>query len=90
MDLLINFLGRLSQSFFPSAPHQAQPRHRKPHNPSLKLISNNRGVAGEVDGVQGRSAPSTVGHAEAVEDALARSTGWLLDQQNPEHGYWVQ
>ena len=24
MDLLINFLGRLSQSFFPSAPHQVQ------------------------------------------------------------------
>ncbi len=90
MDLLINFLGRLSQSFFPSAPHQAQLLHRKPHNPSLKLISNNRGVAGEVDGVQGRSAPSTTGHAEAVEDALARSTGWLLEQQNPEHGYWVQ
>ena len=90
MDLLINFLGRLSQSFFPSAPQSAQLRHRKPHNPSLKLVSNNRAVAGEVECVQGRSAPSTAGHAEAVEEALARSTGWLLQQQDPAHGYWVQ
>ncbi len=40
--------------------------------------------------VQSRTAPSTVGHAEAVEEALARSARWLLDQQHPEHGYWVQ
>lgn len=90
MDLLINFLGRLSQSFFPSAPHHAQPRHWKPYNPSLKLVSNNRGVAGNVECVQSRTAPSTVGHAEAVEEALSRSAKWLLDQQHPEQGYWVQ
>ncbi len=90
MDLLINFLGRLSQSFFPSVYHQAQPRHRKPHNPSLKLVSNNRGVAGDAECVQSRTASSTVGHAEAIEEALSRSARWLLDQQHPEHGYWVQ
>lgn len=90
MDLLINFLGRLSQSFFPSAPQSAPLRHRKPHNASLKLVSNNRGVARDVECVQSRTSPSTVGHAEAVEEALARSTGWLLQQQDPAHGYWVQ
>ena len=28
-------------------------------------------------------------HVEAVEEALARSTAWLLEQQHPERGYWV-
>ncbi len=90
MDLLINFLGRLSESFFPSAPHETQPRHRKSHNPSLKLVSNKPDVSPGPEFVQGRSAPSTVGHAETVEEALSRSTRWLLEQQHPEHGYWVQ
>lgn len=90
MDLLINFLGRLSESFFPSVPRESPPRHRNPHNPSLKLISNNPDAAREAKFTQGRSAPSTVGHAEAVEEALSRSTAWLLEQQHPEHGYWVQ
>ncbi|MDE0145919.1 MAG: squalene--hopene cyclase [Nitrospira sp.] len=40
--------------------------------------------------VQGRTAPPTVGHAEAVEEALSRGARWLLSQQHPEHGYWVQ
>ncbi len=90
MDLLISFLGRLSQSFFSSVPYQAQPRYWKPHHSFLKLISNNRGVAEDVERTQGRTVPSTVGHAEAVEEALSRSASWLLDQQHPEHGYWVQ
>ena len=90
MDLLINFLGRLSQSFFPPAPHKAQPRHWNPRTPSLKLVSGNRGVAGDVECVQSRTAPATVGHAEAVEEALSRSARWLLGQQHPEQGYWVQ
>ena len=90
MNLLINFLGRLSESFFPSAPREVQPRHRNPHNPSLKLISNNPDVAKEAAFTRDRSVPSPIGHAEAVEEALSRSTKWLLEQQHPEHGYWVQ
>ena len=90
MDLLISFLGRLSESFFPSVPSRFQSRRRKPHNSSLKLVSNNPDVARGRDSLQVRSAPSTVGHAEAVEEALARSTAWLLEQQHPERGYWVQ
>ena len=89
MDLLINFLGRLSESFFPSVPREVQSRHRNPHNSSLKLISSNPGVAREAAVTPGRSAPSPTGHAEAVEEALSRSTRWLLEQQHPEHGYWV-
>ncbi len=90
MDLLKSLLGRLSESFFTSVPHRLRSRHRKPYNPSLKLVSNNPDVAREVEFIQGRSAPSTVGHAEAVEEALARSTTWLFEQQHPEDGYWVE
>ena len=90
MDLLKSLLGRLSENFFASAPHRLQSRRRKPHNPSLKLVSNNPDVARGVEFIQGRSASSTVGHTEAVEEALARSTTWLLEQQHPEDGYWVE
>ncbi len=90
MDRLFNFLGRLSASFFPFVPRETHPRHRNPHTPSLKLVSNNPDAAEAASGLHGRSAPSAVGHAEAVEDALSRSTKWLLAQQHPAQGYWVQ
>ena len=86
----MDFLGRLSERLFPSVPHQAQSRYQNLRNPS-RIASNTPDVEREREVIQARSDdPSAVGHMEAVEEALSRSTGWLLEQQHPEEGYWVQ
>ncbi len=90
MDLLKNILGRLSGSLL-------APVHLSPRSYSLTscVSSLNLGskdpVGGEVSEVaHGGSAHSAAGHAEAVEEALARSETWLLRRQHPEAGYWVE
>lgn len=88
MDLLKNLLGRLSESFF--SPHGFRSHPRKRQSPSLKLVSNNPEVMGDPALMPGRSAQTTVGHAEALEDALGRSEAWFLQRQHPDEGYWVE
>ena len=90
MDLFKNILGRLSDSFFSSVPVGFSPHSQKRKSPSLKLVSHNPNpeLAGEL--LQGRSATSTVGHAKALEEALQRSEAWLIGQQDPSGGFWVE
>ena len=84
VERLRNFLGRLSESFYPSSGFPSP--HQRP-DPSLKLVSNNPAVIG--DAARPPGAHATVGHAEALEAALARSAAWLLQRQRQE-GYWVE
>ncbi|MCH7615455.1 MAG: squalene--hopene cyclase [Nitrospinae bacterium] len=90
MDLFKNLLGRLSESFFSSVPAGLKSGRRKRKSPSLKLVSDNPNPepAGEIS--QGRSSHSTVGHPESLEEALQRSETWLLRQQDPVEGFWVE
>lgn len=90
MDLLKNILGRLSDSFLASVPSSLRSSPRTPRGSSLKLVSNNPAVGKASDVMHGRLAHSAVGHAEAVEEALARSEAWFLRRQHPEAGYWVE
>ncbi len=90
MDLFKNILGRLSDSFFSSVPAGFKPRPLKRKNPSLKLVSLNPNPKSASESPQGRTAHSTVGHAEALEDALQRSEAWLIEQQDPVEGFWVE
>ena len=90
MDLFKNLLGRLSDSFFSSVPVGLNPRSRKRKSPSLKLVSHNPHPESPSEVLHGRSGHSTVGHAEALEEALKRSEAWLLGQQDLDEGYWVE
>jgi len=90
MDLFKNLLGRLSDSFFSSVPVGLNSRPRKRKSPSLKLVSHNTHPESPSEALQGRSAHSTVGHAEVLEEALKRSETWLLGQQDQDEGFWVE
>ncbi len=90
MDLLKNILGRLSDSFLASVPLSLQSYHQTSLAPSLKLVSNNPAVEKGSEMTHGRSAHSAVGHADAIEEVLARSEAWFLQRQHPEAGYWVE
>ena len=90
MDLFKNILGRLSDSFFSSVPAGLRPRPRKRKSPSLKLVSDNPNPEPVSEISQGRSSYSTGGHAESLEEALQRSETWLLRQQDPVEGFWVE
>ena len=91
MDLFKNLLGRLSDSFFSSVPGGLKPRPRKRKPPALKLVSLNPNPEPASEPSVGRSLHSTtVGHAEALEEALQRSEAWLLRQQDGDEGFWVE
>ncbi|MEC4674384.1 MAG: squalene--hopene cyclase [Nitrospirota bacterium] len=90
MDLLKNIFSRLSDSFFASVPVGRRINTKKPPNPSLKLVSHNPNPESPPDIVHGRSLHSSVGHAEAVEEALQRSESWILRQQDVHEGFWVE
>ena len=90
MNLFKNFLGRLSDSLFSSVPVGLKPRSRKRKNPSLKLVSDNPHLASLKESSTGRSAHSTVGHVEVIEEVLSRGEAWLLSQQDPDEGFWVE
>ncbi|MFB3071222.1 MAG: squalene--hopene cyclase, partial [Nitrospirales bacterium] len=90
MDLFKNLLGRLSDSFFSSVPAGFNPRSRNRKSPSLKLVSDNPNPEPASETSQDRSTHSTVGHAESLEEALQRSETWLLRQQDPVEGFWVE
>lgn len=90
MDLFKNLLGRLSDSFFSSVPVGLKTRPRKRKNPALKLVSDNPHPESATESSVGRSVHSTVGHAEALEEALQRSEVWLIGRQDPDEGFWVE
>ncbi len=90
MDLLKNLLVRLSDSFFSSVPPSFRSHPWKPCGASLKLVSNNPAVEKAPERLPGRSGYATVGHAEAVEEALSRSQAWFFQRQHPEAGYWAE
>lgn len=90
MDLFKNLLGRLSDSLFSSVPVGLKPRSRKRKSPSLKLVSDNPHPDSLKESSTGRSTHSTVGHVEAIEEALHRGEAWLLSQQDPDEGFWVE
>ena len=90
MNLLKNFLVRLSDSFFSSVPLKLKPGNRKRHQlPPLKLVSQNPNPPHTPDMTRLRGSLSAVGHTEVLDDAIHRSRSWLLARQNPEQGYWV-
>jgi len=91
MDLLKNFLFRLSDSFFStvSVGLRARTDKRKPH-PTIKLVSLNPNLTSPPESAQWKASHHAVGYAEAIDEAIARSERRILSRQDPQEGYWVE
>jgi squalene-hopene/tetraprenyl-beta-curcumene cyclase len=91
MDLLKNFLVRLSDSFFSTVPVGLRYRtDKRKHHPSLKLVSLNPNPISSTESAQWRASHHAVGHAEAIDEAIARSERRILSRQDPQEGFWVE
>ena len=90
MKLLKSLLVRLSGSLFAHVPSRLKSRSSKRIVPPLKLVSHNPNPVLTSETVAWRPSPSTVGHAEAIEEAIQRGESWLLSHQEAEIGYWVE
>ena len=90
MKLLKQLLVRLSDTFLANVPPALKSGVARRRAPSLKLVSDNPHPVplGEA-ATSGRAWSSTVGHVEAIDEALQRGESWFLKQQNREAGYWV-
>ena len=90
MRLLKQLFVRLSDSFLANVSPVLNPRAARRRGPSLKLVSHNPNPVPPAESVaSGRAWSSTVGHVEAIDEALQRGESWFLKQQDPEAGYWV-
>ena len=90
MKLLKNLLVRLSDSLFATVPSRLKARSSKRPVPPLKLVSHNPNPVISPDTTAWRPWPSTIGHAEAIEEALQRGELWFLSHQDADKGYWVE
>ena len=90
MRLLKQLFVRLSDSFLANVSPVLNPRAAGRRGPALKLVSHNPNPVAPAESVAGgRGWSSTVGHVEAIDEALQRLESWFLKQQDSEDGYWV-
>jgi squalene-hopene/tetraprenyl-beta-curcumene cyclase len=75
-----NFLETLAPKFIPS--------RAKKHTPSLKLVSHNLHL--EVNSALPSPRTANLSHLNALDSALQKGEEWLLDRQDPKHGFWVE
>lgn len=89
MDLLKDLLARLSDRFFNTVPTGFRRQVGKRLRPFLKVVSHNPHPVHPQELSHGRYSYPSVGHAEAIDEAIENTTALLLAQQNSEEGYWV-
>lgn len=88
MKLLKQFLVRLSGNFFETLTPKLRPHRGEGKPPSLKLVSHNLHPVASPDSTLQRTA--NLGHMNALDSALQKGEDWLLGQQDPERGFWVE
>jgi len=88
MKLLKQFLVRLSGNFFETLTPKLRSHRGKGKPPSLKLVSHNLHPVASPDSTLQRTA--NLGHMSALDSVLQKGEDWLLGQQDPERGFWVE
>ena len=90
MSLIKQLFVRLSDTFRANVSPVLYPRSSRSRVPTLKLVSHNPNPVTLPESLaSGRAWSSTVGHVEAIDEALHRGESWFLKQQDQEAGYWV-
>jgi squalene-hopene/tetraprenyl-beta-curcumene cyclase len=85
MKLLKSLITRLSDSLFAAVPGQRRSRIGRA-SPPLRLVSHNPG--GQAEASMRKPVSQSAGQSESVDEAIRRSQGWLLQQQNAMSGVW--
>jgi squalene-hopene/tetraprenyl-beta-curcumene cyclase len=85
MKLLKSLITRLSDSLFATVPGQRRNRNGR-SGPPLRLVSHNTG--GQAEAPMRKAMSQSAGQSESVDEAIRRSQGWLLQQQNAINGVW--
>lgn len=89
MKLIKSLITRLSDSLFASVPGRLKGGSRANAAPPLRLVSHNPHPAVTPEPATRRTASSSTGQSESVDEAVRRSQAWLMARQHPRDGYWV-
>lgn len=89
MKLIKSLITRLSDSLFASVPGRLKGGSRANAAPPLRLVSHNPHPAVTPEPSTRRTASSSTGQSESVDEAVRRSQAWLMARQHPRDGYWV-
>ncbi|MEE8124178.1 MAG: squalene--hopene cyclase [Nitrospirales bacterium] len=88
MNVLKQFLVRLSGNFFENIAPKLRPPRAKRKPPSLKLVSRNLHPTVSPDPSPHRNA--NLGRIDFLDSALQKGERFLLARQDPEKGFWVE